>query len=125
MFNTIISCTFTKNYVELKTPLKMKINNIPLSPEEAEKVISEFKSTKEGMHRMQLLDAFLDSMIKYKDKISLTGEVCPKCGKPVYRFWFRSPDCDWEENSNCGEEGFWSICIECPKVLRKEISKTL
>lgn len=57
----------------------------------------------------------LASMCVNPDKVYITKEICPDCGRKVFRLHFSSPRWTWKHL--CGRAGTMTICVSCPRQV--------
>lgn len=57
----------------------------------------------------------LASMCVNPDKVYITKEICPDCGKKLFRLHFSSLYRTWKHL--CGRAGTMTICVSCPKQV--------
>ena len=57
----------------------------------------------------------LASMCVNPDKVYITKEICPDCGKKLFRLHFSSPHWTWRHL--CGRAGTMTICVSCPRQV--------
>ncbi|MBR2063239.1 MAG: hypothetical protein IJ971_00925 [Bacteroidales bacterium] len=57
----------------------------------------------------------LASMCVNPDKVYITKEICPDCGRKLFRLHFSSPHWTWKHL--CGRAGTMTICVSCPKQV--------
>lgn len=57
----------------------------------------------------------LASMCVNPYKVYITKEICPDCGKKLFRLHFSSPHWTWRHL--CGRAGTMTICVSCPKQV--------
>lgn len=57
----------------------------------------------------------LASMCVNPDKVYITKEICPDCGRKLFRLHFSSPRRTWKHL--CGRAGTMTICVSCPRQV--------
>lgn len=57
----------------------------------------------------------LSSMCVSPDRVYITKEICPDCGRKLFRLYFSSPHRTWKHL--CGRAGTMTICVSCPKQV--------
>ena len=57
----------------------------------------------------------LASMCVNPDRVYITKEICPDCGRKLFRLNFSSPRWTWKHL--CGRAGTMTICVSCPKQV--------
>ena len=57
----------------------------------------------------------LASMCVNPYKVYITKEICPDCGKKLFRLPFSSPHWTWRHL--CGWAGAMTICVSCPRQM--------
>lgn len=57
----------------------------------------------------------LASMCVKPERVYITKEICPDCGRKLFRLHFSSPRWTWKHL--CGRAGTMTICVSCPRQV--------